>query len=967
MQTKNVFKPAMLTLAVAAAVQPIYAGAQEQEEKVMEEVVVTGIQAALQRAQAVKMDSKGITEALSAEDIGKLPDSSIAESLARLPGLAGERVNGRVSGISVRGFKEDFTGTTLNGRELIGIGDNRGVEYDLYPAEIMTGATVYKSSNASLMVQGIGGTVDLQTVRPLDAENTITANYTYEMNERTADNPDVDDTGERYALSFVQSFADDKVGLAVTLANTETPNNQRKYGVWGYGDNGDGQLLPFGLDANVQGTVLKRETISTILQFRPSDRLDVVVDYLDIDYSDSGVLRGFIEPFSSANVTGSGANSTGTQVGANPVLRTDPLNKEGNLKARGLNVNFKITDSLTAMFDYGNSTSSKFDQRAESYAGLGRSGSLATTIGGTRDFTMTPDGISFNGSTGLEAFSDPSLLQLTGPQEWGGGMASIGDRFETDVLKANGSPYSYLNAQDGFNNFATFSEDLETYRFELNQAFEDSIVTNVKVGYYYSDRYKDKLNTGQFATAYSYPYSSGIPSGYVVGLANMDWMGLGQVVAYDGNKPYADGTYQLNLATFLEPDRLGDSYTVEEQVDTFYAQIDFETELAGMPFFGNVGVQYIQTDQSSTGWVGVAGDNGRTCDADSNNEADLSCYTEFSTSYNNTLPSLNLNLEVADGQFVRFSYSTTISRPRIDQMKAGGFVKFDQNLDLISIPNSVEAVELYGSPWSKTAGNPDLRPLESNNFDLSYENYFSDRGYVSVAGFYKDIDNWTRQGNAIIDFTNDATNGGANYFVPGFHDRVVQEDGLYGPLDTFYAAGDLMTPPNYGVYDTFEDGLTGTISGFEVTANIPFGDFADMLEGFGIAGSAMMLEDFQLDDGSDIPGMSDEVYSLQAYYENDGFEVRVALTDRSEFLTYERGGSNKIATATRAGYQLLDAQISYDFAGWDNEWLSGLRVSLQGRNLTDEEEETIDSNGIVTTRRSFGATYLFNVNYSFYN
>lgn len=259
------FKPALLSLAVAGAVAgSAVAVAQEQ---VMEEVTVTGIRASLMRAQAVKMDSSSIVEAISAEDIGKLPDSSIAESLARLPGLAGERSGGRTSGISVRGFKEDFTGTTLNGRELIGIGDNRGVEYDLYPSEIMTGAVIYKSADAGLLTQGLGGTVDLRTVRPLEADETMTLNYTYEQTGRASDNPEFDDKGQRYAFSVVEKFADDTMAIALAYADTESPTNQRKYGVWGYGANDDGQFLPYGLDTQSISKELQRETISAIFQY----------------------------------------------------------------------------------------------------------------------------------------------------------------------------------------------------------------------------------------------------------------------------------------------------------------------------------------------------------------------------------------------------------------------------------------------------------------------------------------------------------------------------------------------------------------------------------------------------------------------------------------------------------------------------------------------------------------------------
>jgi iron complex outermembrane receptor protein len=467
MKHTSTFKPALIAISITAALNSGSVVAQDTPDDEQVEIIqVSGIRGSLMRAQAVKMDNDSIVEAISAEDIGKLPDSSIAESLARLPGLSGERVGGRTSGISVRGFKEDFTGTSLNGRELIGIGDNRGVEYDLYPAEIMTGATIYKTSDASLIVQGIGGTVDLQTVRPLAAQETLTVTGVYELGGNDSDNPEFDNSGNRFALSFVEKFADDTVGLALAIASTESPRNERKYGVWGYGENDDGQVLPFGLDTQAISRVLERDTISAILQWRPTDRLDIVFDALDIDYSDSGVIRGFIEPFAAANVSGTGINNSGTQVNANPVLRTDPAQKDGELQTFGLNIKYDITDEWSLTLDVADSESNKRDLRGESYAGLARSGALGEGQLGSRQFEMSTDGIYFTGSSGLDAFSDPTMLQLAGPQVWGGGMANIADQFTTDVLQANGQPYSYFNAQDGFLNFADFEEELTTIRFE---------------------------------------------------------------------------------------------------------------------------------------------------------------------------------------------------------------------------------------------------------------------------------------------------------------------------------------------------------------------------------------------------------------------------------------------------------------------------------------------------------------------
>ncbi len=141
--------------------------------------------------------------------------------------------------------------------------------------------------------------------------------------------------------------------------------------------------------------------------------------------------------------------------------------------------------------------------------------------------------------------------------------------------------------------------------------------------------------------------------------------------------------------------------------------------------------------------------------------------------------------------------------------------------------------------------------------------------------------------------------------------------------------------------------------------------FTTALDGFGTAASFTYV-DAELEDGSRVPGQSDKSYSLTVYYQYEGFEVRLATTHRTDFLTYQRGGSNKIEEATRSDVTLVDAQISYDFADSGVEYLEGLRVSLSGTNLADEDEETIDdATGVVSSRRQFGPSYLLNLNYSF--
>ena len=161
---------ALLGCASAFAIAPAFA---QDEDSQADEIVVTGFKSSLENSVAAKRDNTSIVEAVSAEEIGKLPDVSIAESLGRLPGLATQRLNGRSNVLSIRGLGPDFSTALLNGREQVTTSDNRGVEFDQYPAELLSSALVYKTPYAGLIGQGLAGTVDLRTIRPLDTATVL--------------------------------------------------------------------------------------------------------------------------------------------------------------------------------------------------------------------------------------------------------------------------------------------------------------------------------------------------------------------------------------------------------------------------------------------------------------------------------------------------------------------------------------------------------------------------------------------------------------------------------------------------------------------------------------------------------------------------------------------------------------------------------------------------------------------------
>jgi iron complex outermembrane receptor protein len=937
----NLIKAALITSGFAVGMTPVLAQEVAQDEN-LEVIQVSGIRGSLMRAQALKMDNTSIVEVLSAEDIGKLPDTSVAESLARLPGIAGERRNGRTSGLSIRGFNENYVGTSLNGRELLGMGDNRGVEYDLYPTEIVTNIMVYKTPEAGLITQGVGGTVDLQTIKPLGQKRTIAFNADYEQNGKDSANPDYDNTGHRLSFNYVDSFADDTIGLALVLASMETPRQEEQFRGWGYATvNQDsdrratdsvassaGDVVSGGHDSFVRSAMLERDSIAAVVQWQPSDRLSMQLDALYIDFSENDVRRGLEEGgaewgTSAYNITGveDGLVTSGYYDGFYSVIRNDGRSQDAELSTIGLNIEYQLNDNWSAVVDYSTGKVDKTIADIESYSGVGRAGIDGRPIT-ARSWQQTSTGTVFSDHPTIAPvdLTDASIITLAGPQAWGGSLDPV-------AAFQGVEGFGPSTAQDGFVNKPIFSEDLDSLRLEINGAVDWSIFSQLTAGVVYSERTKSKVNNGAYLTAPTWPNDGPIPD--VLGFADLSFIGIKGVVAYDGLALYNDGYYIATDAADLETGRLGDTYEVKEELTTIFAKLDIDTEVAGMLLRGNVGLQVVSADQKSFGFGTVTGPT-RYVDATP---------LEGGDSYTDVLPTLNLSLEVADNQFIRSGLSKVLTRPRMDDMRPNTTVGFAFNDNTILNP------EVGQGPFSGNAGNPMLKPIEANQFDLSYENYFAEDGFFAVSFFFKDLKNWHETGITVTDFS--------DYYIPGYH-------------DTSDLTGNQPPATFLGTVTYRQDGLQGTVKGWELQGSIPMSMLHESLEGFGVVASATFL-DGEFDDGSQIPGLSDEAYSLTAYYENSGFEIRLSGTKRSSFLSETRGISLSLVNATDNGGELWDAQMGYDFSESGIESLAGLRVTLKGQNLTDEP--TIQSNGAdarqITQYQSYGRNFLLGLNYSF--
>jgi len=917
------FKPSKVALALLssgliAASTSTAVAAEKEAVKDVEVITVTGIRGSLQRAQAIKMSTDSIVEVLSAEDIGKLPDTSVAESLARLPGVAGERRNGRTSGLAVRGFNENFIGTTLNGRELLGMGDNRGVEFDLYPTEIVSNIVVYKSSEAGLITQGVGGTIDLQTVSPLTAEPTMTVNAVYEKNGNDAANPDYDNNGHRVSFNLVDKFADDTLGLAFVFSTQETPRQEENFRAWGYADTPDGNKILGGHDSFARSALMKRDSLAGVIEYAPTDKLKLQFDALYIDFEEEDARRGLEEGgpvWGGTNYTAAavenGLVTSGYWDGFHSVIRNDARTQASELTTFGLNVEYALNDDWNVVLDISTGEVDKSIIDLESYSGVGRAGTDGRPSA-ARSFEMTSTGVMYSAHPSLPGvdYTDESLIRLAGPQAWG-------------------APVIGSDAQDGFVNRPEFKEELDSVRLQVEGFVEYSIISGIEVGVNYSERSKDKINEGDYLTSPEYPGDAAIPN--VLGVADLGFIGINGVLAYDSLGLYQSGYYTATEASLVQTDRLGDTYTIDEEILTIYAKLNLAAEFGDIAMTGNFGLQYVDTKQSSTGFSTVE-----------NSEAYVvATAVSGSAEYSDVLPTLNLSFEVAENQFIRTALGKVQSRPRMDNLRPNARATFAYN------DNQIQNADPAAGPWTGSSGNPLLKSYEANQFDVSYENYFSDDGYFAVTFFYKDLTNWHRNNDELTDFT--------PVYIPGLH----QDSNGNAPATLL------------GEVETNTDGFEGFVRGYELQAGVPFRLVHESLDGFGLMASATFL-DGQLNatesaEAGKVPGLSENSYSLTAYYERNGFEVRIAGTKRDEFVTETRGGSLSLVETEDLGAEIWDAQISYDFSESSIESLHGLRVSFQAQNLTDEDTVQINEGDPrqITSYQSFGRNFLLGLNYKF--
>ncbi|MEF3080753.1 TonB-dependent receptor [Luteimonas sp. SMYT11W] len=908
----------LLSAALSSALLMLAAGAHAQtttnssntaaadEATELDAVKVTGIRRGIESAISIKRDATSIVEAVSAEDIGKLPDVSIAESIARLPGLSAQRVAGRAQVISVRGLSPDFATTLLNGREMVSTGDNRSVEFDQYPSELVSGVTVYKTPDAGLFGQGLSGTLDMQTVRPLNFnESVITLNGRYQRNS-LGEAAKTDPYGNRISGSWIGQSADRRFGFSIGYSHSDTPIQENQVGLYEPWKTdarpglAPGTWATDGMKALRRTGYTKRDGVMATLQFRPSNAWTSTLDMFHSRAEQEDTANQFevntqfngsfpCNPacvYSNVRTSENGSFAGGTLSGVYPLVRGMYNHREDRISAVGWSNEFNF-ERARLFTDVSWSKAKRSEISLENNAQRLPNPSFDTIELDIRrdDFTQLAPGLDY---------SNPEQL------------------FLTNTIYGS-----------GYGKTPQVEDELKAARIGLTVPAPESIawLADFDFGLNHTDREKSKRQP-EGNILLGPQGDTAIASDLQYGLVDLGFAGVGYIPAW--NVPAAVARYMVFEPTEDLNYLIPKAWTVSEKITSAFARANLSTDWGATTVTGNVGVQIQRVDQSSASRyfdsTQPAGSNVRPFEA--------------GKTYTDVLPSMNLAFQLPNEHTLRVGLAEQVARPRVDQLRS-------------SLEFGVDTAT--GRPGG-SGGNPLLDPWRAYAFDVSWEKYFGNRAYVAAAFFYKDLRTYiytqTRDDYDFSDFV-------ASY-VPPPNSPPVQTIGNF-------------TAPQNGEGGTLRgleltaslpfDLWTESLRGFGIVASASFNDSSIQIfdpESANSVGSGPI----------DLPGLSKRVYNLTAYYERDGFEARVSQRRRSDFIG-EIGNFDGARTLRYVvGENITDAQISYSFG--EGSSFDGLTLLLQANNLTNEAYRTYaGTRDRPLENLEWGRTYLVGVNYKF--
>lgn len=915
--------PTTATAQATAQSTPEQASAAKKkaaEEEQVEVIQVTGYGSSLIRSLDLKRTNDTVSETISADDLGALPDVSMADALTRLPGISAVRTGGQAAQINIRGMDGGFVFSTLNGREQVSTSGSRSIEFDQYPSELISSAAVYKSPKASLIEGGVAGTVELQTASPLrnKEQHSLVVNARGMYNDRANDVPDGQEFGDRISFSYQGKFADDTLGVALGVARLYQPSVATQFIGLAYGDRKDvdgiketdpKEFISEGFEAQHRGGEETRNGFMGVIEWAPHENFTLKTDGFYSKFDSEAFARGYRVKFGGENAAVANPVLNGNSViggtfnrTSNSYTRVELVNDDNqdfdSVKSLGINADWQVTDALNLNLDVSHSSAnSNF-----------RNGLLWSLV--AKDATAANP--QFDDNVSISYLLNGLNLPNIGFNQ----AAAFSDINKVMVSKYGIYPYKN-------------SDELNAVRLDGRYQFDLPVISSIDVGLRYSEREysndrsvfeygndgafsstqkplrltQDMVKVVNFTGAFSY-----IPSYLAIDLnkALNAW--------FPNGVPQPKQTWGTGNSGLI-PSQLGQggsdtswsvlqSGDVYEDVLSLYVMGNLDTELMSLPLTGNFGVRMVETDQRATSLQNVNGDaklgaqNIKDETGLINNQYAPGILGE---KYRDYLPQLNLNLSLTDNDQLRFAAARVMSRPPINRLAA----QTSTNINNDGIING------------SSENNPFLRPFYADQLDLSYEHYLDDgEGAFVAAIFNKDI-------KSLI---NTFSIANFDFKAAGFQVPDVYVDPVTG-VPKAVKNGTYTTAVNNkeggyirGVelaYTQLYKFLPGLWSGLGTSLSYSYTD-SEIKQQTNLGGSSVDIS---------LPGLSSNVWTGAVFYEYEGFETRVSARYRNPFVSEQVSVNEQIVNFD--GETVIDFQSSYQIT-------DQFKVLFQVNNVTDE-------------------------------
>ena len=849
---------------LGSAVSTGTAYAADDESEAMEEIVVTGIRGSMQQSLERKRNADHFVDAITAEDIGAFPDQNLAESLQRISGVAIDRKSGEGAFVSVRGLGPQYVQTTVHGRVAAsnvasntnsGLGNNnvksRAVSFSAFQSGLVQAVEVHKSPRADHVEGGLGGFIDIQPRRPLDIGKRQAA-----FSVDATRNELADDTAPGFFamysdvltdnLGFMASAQWDNRVLRTDFMNASYSGDPMTATINGVELSG---MIPSAVVTEMQTIDRDRLNVSAALQWQPSDRVEMNVDVLFADNSNSeNAYRNNMRHRATA-IDGTVVDDNGTGIwtsvtweGSKPFLFHDTQEADTETQNLGVNLKLQATDNLSVNIDIALSDSFS---------------PIVVTDGALRNL---------NSQMTYQSNGVGNLPSITTPEDFF-------DVNHWSVLKNSYQEHTLDDRQSQFRVDAT-------YEFE-GGGWLDTVQVGART--YRQDR-RDRARYWNSKALINDPIAlyGGILDwpvgnfGTELGWIFPDAPRVPLAGLQDTFRTHADlhierragwmppATLENGEITFLVSD-FNEDLNHSDDGNAIYAMMAFSGDFGDTPYSGNVGVRYVDNSTQSVGQVSFPVDIQYDESGDPTIFNSPPEYVDVPHEYTVVLPSLNLRFDPRDDVVVRAALAKVMSRPRF--------------LDL-SPRQTVQ-----GRPRTTRGGNGKLDPTVATQFDLGVEWYFADYSILSFGFFTKDMDDFVQSQPRPTEFPGVIDpRTGATLILTDFRPANQTGSSLMGAEITFQ--------------HTFADVLPAPFDGLGVIANYTFiesgTDFVNSKTGASYS----------------VPGLSPNVLNFTLFYEKGPWSGRVSYNFRERFLDDVNGGFTGHPSYVE-DYDQWDLSLSY--------------------------------------------------------